>query len=1012
VTVYDPTIVEASDLGANYYLEPKHVGASRRDEACVGQLKELNSYVRVSTLSVADASAGLTEADLAKFSVVVFCDDGAAGSSRSRAELEKFNSFCRTQTPAIGFIVCHIRGIAGKVFVDFGDDHKVFDENGEQNRNATVMSIDKGEQTLVTTEDSKRHGFDEGDFVVFRDVEGMVELNDSEPVKIVDTTAYSFKVELDSRKFGDFQMCSASVEQTKMPKSHSFASYADRRSNPLPADDPMGMLITPDLGKFGRPAQLHVAFEAVDAFVLANGRLPKADDDADAAAVVEAAKQLCTDARKDGAETQLPEVGDVEEDVVAAVARRAVYELQPLAAFFGGILAQEVVKFTGKFSPLRQFLYLDAIEVLPEDDHALASTSAADFALDGGRYDHMLGIFGRRFVDHVQSRKVFLVGSGALGCEFLKNFAMIGLACGATGRITVTDMDNIEVSNLNRQFLFRPEDVGKAKSVCAAAAAAVMNPDLKVEALEIPVGPDTEDKFDDAFWSGLDVVTNALDNVQARQYVDGICVFHHKPLLESGTLGTKANVQVVAPNLTESYGDSQDPEEESIPMCTLKNFPHQIEHCIEWARDLFQGTFTASIQEAAAFRDEPAEWVEKTLAEPNAFSRRHKIEGVHTAVGLAEGADWNMCVHEALKLFHKHFFTNISQLLHNFPKDYVNKETGVPFWSGHKRAPTAIEFSVDDQEHLNFVSHTAALIAFNFGVELPADWSDVEALRATTSAMPMPAFEPKKVAIKSGDDDDTVEGGEDDDVVAAEIADKLRGIAADKADVLAGLKLFPADFEKDDDSNHHIDCITATSNMRASNYRIPTVPRHRVKIIAGKIIPAVATTTCAVTGLVGIELLKTLRNPKIEAFRNSYLSLAVNVYSMSEPMTPKKTVTKKYDPITMGPVRAQPEGFTPWDQVVISGSPATTVGELRDELASTQKVDIDIISVNIGGEIKMLFAPMFAPSHKAREPKTVLDVVAEMGLALPAARKYIVMDVGCSDADGDVAIPRVVFRFA
>lgn len=53
---------------------------------------------------------------------------------------------------------------------------------------------------------------------------------------------------------------------------------------------------------------------------------------------------------------------------------------------------------------------------------------------------------------------VFQVGAGAIGCELMKNFAMIGLAAGE-GEVIVTDMDTIEKSNLNRQFLFRPSDV-------------------------------------------------------------------------------------------------------------------------------------------------------------------------------------------------------------------------------------------------------------------------------------------------------------------------------------------------------------------------------------------------------------------------------------------------------------------------------------------------------------------------------------------------------------------------
>lgn len=85
-----------------------------------------------------------------------------------------------------------------------------------------------------------------------------------------------------------------------------------------------------------------------------------------------------------------------------------------------------------------------------------------------------------------------MVGCGALGCEFMKNFALNNICCGVDGKLIVTDADRIELSNLSRQFLFREHNVGQPKSIAASKMATVMNGGFNVEALEMFVGPKTE----------------------------------------------------------------------------------------------------------------------------------------------------------------------------------------------------------------------------------------------------------------------------------------------------------------------------------------------------------------------------------------------------------------------------------------------------------------------------------------------------------------------------------------
>lgn len=220
----------------------------------------------------------------------------------------------------------------------------------------------------------------------------------------------------------------------------------------------------------------------------------------------------------------------------------SAHSVSPLSAFFGGIVAQEIVKFTGKYMPLRQWLHYDIFETV--DD------ASKDRAPRNSRYDSQAAIYGWDVQEKLNNVKTFMVGAGALGCEFVKAFALMGIGCSEQGKVSVTDNDNIEVSNLNRQFLFRKNNVGHSKSEVACQIAKEMNTNLNVKDYQTRVGADTEAVFDDKFWSGLDFVVNAVDNIHARLYVDGRCVWYKKPLLESGTLGTKANSQMIVPNLT------------------------------------------------------------------------------------------------------------------------------------------------------------------------------------------------------------------------------------------------------------------------------------------------------------------------------------------------------------------------------------------------------------------------------------------------------------------------------
>lgn len=122
--------------------------------------------------------------------------------------------------------------------------------------------------------------------------------------------------------------------------------------------------------------------------------------------------------------------------MIKNVARYAQTQISPVSSFWGGIITQEVVKLTGKYGPLRQWLHHEFFEVLPEAN--TPKTLNAD-----NRYNDYTVLFGDEFVKKCQNSSSFVIGAGALGCEFIKMFALMGASTAGNGKCFVTDDDNI-----------------------------------------------------------------------------------------------------------------------------------------------------------------------------------------------------------------------------------------------------------------------------------------------------------------------------------------------------------------------------------------------------------------------------------------------------------------------------------------------------------------------------------------------------------------------------------------
>lgn len=257
-----------------------------------------------------------------------------------------------------------------------------------------------------------------------------------------------------------------------------------------------------------------------------------------------------------------------------------------------------------------------------------------------------------------EQMKVLVIGAGGLGCEILKNLALSGFK-----NIDVIDMDTIDVSNLNRQFLFREKDVGMPKANTAADF--VMK---RVKGVTItPHNCRIQDKNDD-FYLGCDLIICGLDSIEARRWINAKLISLAdpddpdtvKPLIDGGTEGFKGQTRVIIPTVTsciECQLDMHAPRA-AVPLCTLATVPRQPEHCIEWAHIIAWEREKPFPQ----FDNDDPEHIMWLFAKAKERAAEFKIEGV--TYTLTQGVVKNIipaiastnaiiaasCCNEALKL--------------------------------------------------------------------------------------------------------------------------------------------------------------------------------------------------------------------------------------------------------------------------------------------------------------------------------------------------------------------------
>ena len=373
------------------------------------------------------------------------------------------------------------------------------------------------------------------------------------------------------------------------------------------------------------------------------------------------------------------------------------------------------------------------------------------------------------------------------------------------------DLDTIDISNLNRQLLFRSQHVGMPKCTVACEVATNMVPPLTLPSDdgnddddEKPTNNDNNNtannlpsilyqahhgnvcdtsKFNVPFVKQFDLVVNALDNVEARRRVNRLCLAADVPLIEAGTTGYLGQVTVIHKSSGVACYECTTQETQKVyPICTIRSTPSMPVHTIVWSKELYKLLFHSKVDDSMLFEDPEGEEPSTYMA---AVSNLRKL--------LINNNNNNNNSSEEDKdglLFSK----AVRDVLHDLYSTEIQKQLDMGRYKAAKKTPTCLEVSILEK------GMTA--------ITPPSSTTDIWSLEESVTAL----------------------------------ATCLR-----EAQTTPNENLLE-EFDKDDDMAMRF--VTAASNLRSSVFGIePLQSLYSAKGIAGNIIPAIATTNAICAGL-------------------------------------------------------------------------------------------------------------------------------------------------------------------
>ena len=755
-----------NDLFSNFFAQKEDVDTNSRADITQRGLMEINNFAIVMIFKgeLSNDFSILNEYNLVIITEII-----------SLETAQTLNQYCRMKH--IGFIYTCEFGLSSFLFTDFGDDFIIEDNNGLEPNKYYIKSISNSCPGIVEIDPIKNNlgeniylNIGTGDFVSFKDVKGMTELNDTppRPIRVINKTKFTIE---DTTKFQEFTGVGI-VEEVKVPRPAIFkplseainviyyedviedylnedsylGSTASKMSNESLMDD-LGIIsniktsqdniIINEEKKENIPwikmfyaefeneslknlsnEKMHLAFLALHEYFNIHQDLPNFNKIKENKECIDISLKILSKAKEEGFRWAI-NLCKIDKPFLDNVFKFCKFKFTPFTNYLAGIVAQEVIKFTGLYKPISQWVYFNFFNLLnisKVNDIIEKRNLTEENDKENNIEPNILNIFNEIYNEQIKDVNILIIGFNDISYEMIKLFIILGLLDNKENKIKIVSNNKYDI----KEKLDELKHLGKKVDI-----------PIIQEKLDLNDNNINNNYLKKDWWINSNIIIDTLpfdSNEKEKISLIKNSKENKKILISLHCSKYSANSEIFLPEIkSDNYiiEETPKPQEEKNEIKIVDDYNDEedydkyknictLDEALNWSRNYFQDNFIKYIKylieliNKSHSESDMNKYIDNILSiekenEKDFDISIKLIKIFKKLVTFKLGMNYETIVFYSMEIFEELFSKSAQKLLLKYPSDLLLKNTNKKFWSGARKEPKQIIFDINNEEHFQLI---------------------------------------------------------------------------------------------------------------------------------------------------------------------------------------------------------------------------------------------------------------------------------------------------------------------